>query len=284
MTKIHHVSVGGGTLILLRDGHVQLGAELFSGVSAADASRIFRAAGLGDGPASSCVNAFLYQTPDRTVLIDAGGAGIFPELGALRGLLAKAGISPDDIDTVFCTHLHPDHIGGLMNGTAPVFGKATLWLHQDELAFWGNQDIADAAPCEAKPFFKAAQNVIFGYQDRLHVFSGETECAPGAVTVPLPGHTPGHCGLQIGSPDTGVLIWGDIIHIEALQLAIPAASIAFDVNPDLAVATRKTILARVARDGRRVAGGHLSEPGLGQITSAEEGYVFQPAKLSEHSS
>lgn len=271
----HSLELENGLLTVFCDGEVALPPELFSGVTTSEAEAILQKANIAPGPAPANVNAFVYKTATQTILIDAGGAGLVPELGGLSELLADSGIQASDIDTVFCTHLHPDHIGGLLRDGKPVFSNATVWVHEDELAFWGSASIRENAPDEAMPFFDAAQAVITGYKQQLHSFNKPTECAPGVLTVLLPGHTPGHTGLQIGNPQTGLFIWGDIVHVEALQLACPDASIAFDVNPQQAVETRKKVLENVVRDGTRVAGGHLSSPGFGRIRKADSGYAFE---------
>lgn len=280
MTKLHSIDVNNGTLTVLCDGHDPMPAELFNGPPQSEIRRIFKEAGFEDGAAINSVNAFLYQTPEHNMLIDAGGAGIIPTIGEMHDQLALTGVSPDEIDIVFCTHLHPDHIGGLMQHDKPVFANATLWVHQAELDFWGNQDIAAGAPDEVKPFFHAAQNVIAGYQDSLHPFSSQVECIPGVITMPLPGHTPGHTGLQIGTPETGIFVWADIVHIPVLQLALPTTSIAFDIDPVMAVSTRQKTLERVERENMRVAGGHLTGSGFGYIRKASNGYLFEPEQHS----
>lgn len=276
MGKIDRFQVGEGTVTVLRDGEDRFGVELFGNLPAGEAARLLQQAGMEPDAVPIPVSAFLYQVQDRTVLIDAGGGGIIPVLGALSGALAQAGVRPEEVDTVFCTHLHPDHIGGLMRDGEPVFTQANLWVHQDEIAFWTNPDIRNGAPEEARPFFDAAGAVLEGYRNQLHPFSGAVEVAPAADTVPLPGHTPGHTGLQIGGVGTGVLLWGDIVHAEALQLPRPETTIAFDVDPDAAAETRREILLRVSRDGMRVAGNHLSGPGFGTIRRATDGYEFIP--------
>jgi hypothetical protein len=81
---------------------------------------------------------------------------------------------------------------------------------------------------------------------------------------------------MIGEGPDGLFIWGDIVHAEVFQLAHPQASIAFDVDPEQAIATRLATLERVVQDGLRVAGGHLSSPGFGHIHTQGEGYVFVP--------
>lgn len=276
MTQLKRIEIPGASLTILCDGQVQLGAELFSNLPDDQATDLLQQAQSGPDPILTSVNAFLYQTQGRIVLVDAGGAGLFPGLGAISDQLTAAGIQPSQVDTIFCTHLHPDHIGGLLEADQPMFANATLWVHEDELAFWSDTDIQANAPEEGKAFFDAAQAVIAAYQHQLQPFTGAAEIAPDAIAVPLPGHTPGHCGLQIGNIDTGVFIWGDIVHVEAIQLPVPAASIAFDVDPQQAIATRNDVLEQVARAGTRVAGGHLSGSGVGYIRQVADGYAFEP--------
>lgn len=265
------VSLAEGNVTSLRDGQVDLGIELFSNLPEDKAHELLAAAGSTADHASAAVNGFLYQTRDRTVLIDAGGQDLMPGLGALGPALARLGVPSASVDTVFLSHVHPDHIGGLLEGSAPAFPNAQLMLHQDELSFWTSPSLREQLPTEFQPFYDVAQTTLGAYSNQTTVFSGETEVAPGAHTVPLPGHTPGHSGLQIGGAD-GTFLWGDIVHAEVFQFAVPEACIAFDVDPDAAAATRKDVLARTAAEGVRLCGGHLS--GFGRVERLGEAYTF----------
>lgn len=262
------IIIGDGTLTVLRDGTLSLDVGLFSGADGA--------AELAAGPIDAAANAFLYRTGDTTMLIDAGGGGMLPGTGGSLAGLAELGVAPDDIDIVFCTHLHPDHIGGLMQDGKVVFLNAALWVHEAEIAFWGSAGIKAAAPPDAQPFFDVATAVLDGYGTRIHAFDNSASPLPDIHVIPLPGHTPGHSGLMIGEGANGLFVWGDIVHAEAFQLAHPHASIAFDVDPVQAAATRQATLDRVVQQGLRVAGGHLSTPGFGYIHRHGAGYVFAP--------
>jgi glyoxylase-like metal-dependent hydrolase (beta-lactamase superfamily II) len=98
------------------------------------------------------------------------------------------------------------------------------------------------------------------------------EVVPGILSVPLPGHTPGHTGYRIGSGSSSVLIWGDIVHVPAVQSAHVNAGTAMDVDPALAVKTRKETFRQAAEEGFFVAGMHLEFPGLAQLRSEGDGY------------
>lgn len=267
------LTVGEGQVIPLRDGTLSLDTALFSGADGA--------AELAADAIDVAANAYVYRTKDTTMLIDAGGGTLVPGGGDLAARLTDVGIAPDDIDVIFCTHMHPDHIGGLLSDGGSVFEQATLWVHEAEITFWGDAEIRANAPAEAQDFFAAATAVLDVYCDRLMPFSGAVSPMPNTRTVALPGHTPGHSGLMIGDGPEGLFVWGDIVHAESFQLAYPRASIAFDVNAEQAIATRLMTLEHVVNDGLRVAGGHLSTPGYGHIHRLEDGYVFAPELIQK---
>lgn len=147
-------------------------------------------------------------------------------------------------------------------------------LHEAEHEFWAN---APLLPEDDGPFaalVRGARAVLGAHADRTRrVVDGQT-IAPGAVVRHLPGHTPGHSGLQFGPEDDGVLLWGDIVHCATLQLSRPETTIAFDTDPQQAAATRRTLLPQVLRSGTRIVGGHL--PGIGRLHPAKQGFAFAP--------
>jgi glyoxylase-like metal-dependent hydrolase (beta-lactamase superfamily II) len=224
------------------------------------------------------INAFLYQVAGRNVLIDSGLGGSL-DAGKLQQLLAAAKVSPMQIDTVFCTHLHPDHIGGLLAGGACVFANAQLYLHKAEAAFWQADALYAAAPAPFRVVIDGARAVLAAYANRIVLFEDGAEIAPEAFAVHLPGHTPGHSGLQFGpAGNAQLLLWADIVHASALQLAHTDVGIVFDADPAQAMAPRRLILQRVADSGLLLAGGHL--PGIGRIERADGGYRFAPLTQS----
>ena len=264
------IEVPGGTVSVFLDGKGEFGAELFSGLPAETAAKALTEAGLGEGPASGPVNAFLHRAGSQTTLIDAGGQDLLPGLGNLPAGLSSAGVVASEIDTIILTHVHPDHIGGLLNDDEIAFPNASLHLHEAELDFWRDRVTRNNLPDEIRPFFDFAQKAFAAYGNCLSTFRDEDEVAPGITAVHLPGHTPGHSGMQIGSHSDGILIWGDIVHAEIFQLPVPDAAIAFDVDQQTAVATRKAILERAASGRFTIAGSHLS--GHGRIERAGNGF------------
>ena len=119
---IHHKAVGDILVTALNDGMFEGSFAMLAAFETGTAEQMhrerFRAI-----PPRLAVNSFLVQTSDRTILVDSGCGGVFgPDLGKLAGNLAALGIKPGDVDTVLCTHLHPDHVGGLVDGA----GKAVF--------------------------------------------------------------------------------------------------------------------------------------------------------------
>ncbi len=260
--------VGGIRVTALSDGPLPLGHDNLQGIERADYGRILRDRHADPETWRSGLNAFVVETGDRTILVDAGVAGnMGPETGRVMANLGAAGFAPDDIDTVYVTHMHADHVAGLLADGEAAFPRATLRVHAaDRAHFEGSDDTATA--------------VLSTYGDRVETFEGETDIAPGLRSLPLPGHTPGHSGLEIADGDQTLLIWTDIVHIAPVQLARPDVGTGFDVDIDQARDTRARMLDRVSADRTLIAGSHIGFPGIGWIERAAEGFAFVPARYT----
>lgn len=229
-------------------------------------------------------NAFLINTGSKLVLIDTGAGALFgPNLGKLRGRLEASGYKPEQVDEVYITHMHPDHIGGLVDHGKAVFPNAILRMDQREADFWLSQAQMAKAPKEDQAFFKDAVDALKPYQDagRFKPFDGATELVPGIRSVPLLGHTSGHTGYMVQSKGQQMLVWGDIIHVPAVQFANPKITIHFDANSDEAEAAREHLLADAAKNGYYIAGAHLYFPAIGHVRKAATGYQWIPESYSE---
>lgn len=277
---IYRLSIGGDIEVTaLLDGFIDLGTNLFPDAPEEEVRRLQEAAFVPVGPSvRSGVNAFAVNAGDRLALIDAGGRNLLgPTLGRLPGSLKASGIDPAAVDLVVATHLHPDHIGGLVTGDgAAVFPNAELVVHEADWNFWTDAELMAKANEQGKVFFQAAQAAITPYAKRMRLIGDDDEVMPGLRSIGLPGHTPGHSGFIVHSgPDT-LLIWGDIVHSALLQVPHPDWSIAFDIRPDLAVSTRRKAFDMAASDRLLVAGMHLPFPGIGRILRGETGYTYRP--------
>ncbi|MEM1443367.1 MAG: MBL fold metallo-hydrolase [Verrucomicrobiota bacterium] len=266
--------VGNFTGTAFLDGHLQIGVDAFADLSEEEADALAQSAFLEAGPVNTGVNAYLLQSDEETILIDAGGAGAMEPLGGLAGLMETVGVKPDEVTKILITHMHPDHIGGLLSEGEVVFSKASVHIHQADIDSWTTEEALANAPDAFKPFFEFARNVYLAYEEQVVPFSKDTELVPGISTRHLPGHTAGHTGFVVADGEDPLLFWGDIVHVEAYQLPRPELAIGFDIDPDQARETRLALLPEAAEKKLRIAGMHLSFPGIGRVAKDGEGYRF----------
>lgn len=267
-----------GDLVItaLGDGYIDIGLGYLSNIEEGEAQALLRAAFHSPSPRSS-VNAYAVQGGGRTVLIDTGaGNAMGPTMGRFLRNLAAAGIAPESVDAVVLTHMHPDHIGGLLDGEGRVvFPRAELVVAEAETGFWLDEARASGAPEAFRPYFLAAKAAADAYRDRLRTFSG-TAVLPGIEAVPLPGHTPGHTGFRIGTGSGQVLHWADTAHVPDIQLARPEVCIAFDNDPAQAAASRRRVFDMAASDHLAVIGGHLHFPAFSHVVRDGSAYRLVP--------
>ncbi|MFN4011286.1 MAG: MBL fold metallo-hydrolase [Pannonibacter sp.] len=271
--------LGEFEITALLDGYLELGPDLIIGYDPAIGEPL-RAAAFATGPAMrGPVNAFLLNTGDKLVLIDAGTSDkMGPTFGHLPKALAAAGVTPEQIDAVLITHMHPDHIYGVLTpGGLPMFPNAELLLPEADHAFWYDDAALNAAPEMMKGFFLGARQAADAYAKRQTRFKAGEEVLPGITALAMPGHTPGHSGLRIDSDGQSLLVLADVVHVPALQFARPEWSVAFDVDPALAAETRKKVLDMASADGVMVAGMHLGFPGFGHVARDGEAYRYVAA-------
>ena len=126
--------------------------------------------------------------------------------------LAALGVAPEEVDAVLLTHMHPDHLGGLLAAGAAAFPNATVHVSETDLAFWTDEAIASKAPADFQPFFARARATAAAYGDRLIPFSGDGEVVPGVTSLALPGHTLGHTGFRLASDGAEIVVFGDAVN------------------------------------------------------------------------
>lgn len=227
-------------------------------------------------------NALVVRAGPELVLIDAGCG---PHFGAAGGkmfaALAAVGVKPEHISGIILTHAHRDHFGGMLDAEKrPVFPNAKVFVTRKEHEFWmsSTPDLSGMAiPSEAtKDFVVGAQEALGAYKGRLQLIAGGDRILQGFELLEAPGHTPGHLAVIIGSGKDQLLHLADVVHHHALSFTRPGWRFAYDVDPALAVETRRKTLDRAAADNLRLFGTHLPFPALGRAKKAGDAYEFVP--------
>jgi len=229
-------------------------------------------------PLESSFNAYLINTGAKLVLIDAGAGNLFgPSLGLVISQLKAAGYQPEQVDEIYITHMHVDHVGGLITADGQrAFPNAVVRADQHDADFWLSPEQLAKAPAEAKGFFQGAMASLKPYVEagRFKPFNGNTDLVPGIKAVATYGHTPGHTVYEVESQGKTLVIWGDLIHVAAVQFPHPEITMAFDTDAHAAAPQRLKAFQEAAKTGAYVGAAHIAFPGLGQVRAEPGGKSF----------
>jgi glyoxylase-like metal-dependent hydrolase (beta-lactamase superfamily II) len=271
---VYRKRIGDFVVTAVNDGIVPLPAEVMVGIAPDEVRKTLSGRFRPSDPHVT-IGTYLIEKDGSRTLVDTGSRNLMgPTLGKVVANLAVLGVTPDMIDRVALTHLHPDHAGGMLDDDgAAVFSRAEVFISAEEEKYWlGGEPPTDAMGISAQVNSYAAK-IRAAYGHGWHAI-GEEEVVPGLRLLALPGHTPGHSGYHLSSGSDELLIWGDITHVPVVQIANPDAAMAFDVDMDLGRVTRRRILDQVATDKTLIGGMHLEFPGFGHVLRSGTGYEF----------
>lgn len=270
--------IGDFSAVALRDGELKLpndGKILGVGHSPETVASLLSTAGAATQELALNIQPLLVRAGGKVLLFDTGsGTNFGPTAGKLAVVMKEAGIDPANVTDVFISHIHGDHVGGLVDtaGTA-VFPNATIHLSAPEWDYLKGMDENVASSVGLAN--RAA--LVSAMQSKVDAFAPGSELVPGVVkAVEIKGHTPGHSGYLIGSGADALLYIGDTAHHYIVSVQQPDWTIAFDGDAPIAQASRKELIARSAETGQRIYAVHFPFPGLGKFTGRDGAFVWTP--------
>lgn len=277
--------VGEARVLALLDARRPTPASIFQNVSSDRVAELLRGGGEATtGPdgvlaRSSAIWAFLADVSGRRILVDAGGEGLILQTGGFAAGLAASGVNPASIDAIVVSHLHMDHIGGLLDAGRPRFPNARLYLDASEAEHWTDPSNRAAAADNDGQTSRAARRLIGAYGDRVQLLSGQVEIAPGFTSEPLAGHTAGHRIHRLKSGEGEMIFTGDMIHSLAVQMPRPDVTVSFDSDQDRARSARLGFLRSNLGPGVLFAGTHFRS-GVVSMRPVQHRYRAEPAPPS----
>lgn len=278
LPSVAYRKIGAVQVTALSDGFNDVPFGVFTGAPQSEIEGAFAArfARRPNGMHRLGMTVWLVDDGERLVLIDTGYAGGAPTTGRLPAVLAAIGVRPDDIDAVLITHMHVDHISGLVADGRPVFPNAEVFIHRADVAYFTDPARASAAPAILKSSFAAAERVSTSIR-RLQRFDGERTLTRAISAVDLRGHTPGHTGYRIADGGESLLIVGDALFHPAIHPQRTDIGIAFEPEPAAAAAMRARLFPQAAEERALLAATHMPFPGMGRIERESGQLRWAPA-------
>jgi len=216
--------------------------------------------------------AQFYFTP---TLVETGGQRVLFDTGLGQGGIAKAlgqaGLTPEQIDLVVITHMHPDHIGGLMTEGAPTFANASYVTGSTEYDFWSGMEagnrVGDLVASNVTPL-----------AEKMRFVGDGDEVAPGVTAMAAFGHTPGHMTYHLESGDRRLVLAADLANHYVWSFAHPDWEVRFDMDKEKATEARRRVLGMLAADKVPMIGYHMPFPAAGFVETRGEGFRYVPVR------
>src|SRR5436305_480827 len=215
------------------------------------------------------LNVVVVRSGGRTILIDAGMGAEFPlpRAGQLIKRLEAAGIDLSSVTDVVLTHMHMDHIGGLLVDGVKEQLRPDLQIHlaAAEVKFWESPDFSHTAMPPGFPdaLRSTAKRFVKEYHNHLRQFDEEHEVAPGVVVRRTGGHTPGHSVVRLASGGDRLTFAGDAVF--AVGFEQPDWYNGFEHDPEEAARVRVRLLGELAESGEQLVATHLPFPSVGRV-------------------
>src|SRR5690606_564907 len=233
---------------------------------------------LGEDAFDWALNVLVVRSGAQTILVDAGLGGQFPgfpRAGQFPRRLEAAGIDLGSVTDVVITHMHMDHIGGLLVDEVENRLRPDVRIHVSatEVAFWKSPDFSRTSMPSPVPdvLRETADQFMKQYHSKLHTFDDEHEVAPGVVAKLTGGHTPGHCIVYVNCGGERLTFAGDALFPVAFDH--PDWHNGFEHDPEESVRVRRRLLREAAASGELFVATHLPFPSVGRV--AIDGDAFR---------
>jgi glyoxylase-like metal-dependent hydrolase (beta-lactamase superfamily II) len=268
--------IGELTGTALRDGKLEFPNDnkIFGvGHTPEEVSALLSAAGLPTDQLELGLDPLLVQAVDHVLLFDTGaGANFGPGAGQLAASLADAGVEPGKVTDIFISHVHGDHVGGLVNAEGGLnFPNAAIHISKPEWKF-----LSGLKPEQAEAVgIKNYAALVTAMKPKVDAFAPNADLIKGVVkAVEIKGHTPGHSGYLVKSGPDSILYIGDAMHHFVVSVQRPDWPMSFDGDQATGAKSRAALLADLEKNGQRVYAVHFPFPGLGKIEKRGEGYAW----------
>ena len=269
----HRFSLGNAEVVTILDGALTIGIRP-PFLLDKDDDQIAAIAKSASLPPDRVVNNFvptLVDTGSELVLFDAGCGHFRRDKGAGRliEVLIGAGINPSEIGVVALTHVHPDHIGGILEAGELAFPNAELMIGRREYEEWASGDNIPSQRAENREMFL---RLISPLADRFRFLDDGHRVASGITAEAGFGHSLGHMMYRVEAAGNQLLVWGDVANHFVYSVGNPESPVAFDDDKDLAIATRMRVLDMAATDRLQIVGHHMPFPSVGHVERAGRSY------------
>lgn len=277
-SAVHSFNLGSAEITVASDGVFSLPVSLvLPATPASSIETLLRKPGVGASVVLQ-TNVTIVRDGPVLALIDTGaGPDFMPTLGRLPDALDTLGFSPDDVTHVIFTHAHADHFWGVFDplGDGTRWPKARHIMPALERDFWLAPGAPERVPSFQRGMAAGIARRLRDLGDRLTTARPETELAKGISYLATAGHTPGHCSVVVRSGGVELIVVGDALTHATVSFAAPDWPWGSDVDPTLAVASRRRLLAHLARSQTPIIGYHLPWPGVGRAERDGSAYRFK---------